>query len=261
MSRERAFELLSAALDSDIGPEERAELDALLEESAEARRLQAELEALERTLADAPQVDPPSGLSQQILDRLVQSERPKRDSLIDWLMSLTFGPVLRYGFSVALGALLVVAVYENQPNKGRPSDITELVGTMAPDVDAPNRRILDSFAFDKTGISSVARLERRNQSLLLDIRIDTTRPVEIAMDFSASEFEFEALAQTQSTLDAIEFSGSVLKIKGRGQRRFAVLLRSRSNTPFATVARINLDYSSDGTFLQQGTLSSAPIRN
>lgn len=257
MSTERAFELMSAALDNDLAPEERAELDALLAESAEARQLQTELEAIERTLADMPQVDPPSGLTRQVVEQFVQPEPANRASLTDWLTSLTFGPVLRYGFSVALGALLVIAVYENQPNKGMPADITELVGTMAPDVDAPNRRILDSFSFENTGISSVARLERRNQSLLLDIRLDTTRPVEIAMDFSASDFEFEALAQTQSTLEAIQFDGKSLRIKGRGQRRFAVLLRSRVEKPWAKETKINLEYSSDGQVLKQGTLSSS----
>lgn len=254
MSEQRAFELLSTALDGDLSPAERQELDDLLADSAEARQLQIDLDALDRMLTDAPELEPPADLADKILKQ-VTTQAPKADSSIsDWLPLLRLGPVLRYGFSVAFGALLVIAVYENQPDIGPTGDITELVGTMAPGGNFPNRKILDSLSFERTGVSSVARLEQRDKALVLDIRIDTTLPVEIAMDFADSSFEFEALAQSE--LESIEFSGDILRVKGRGQRRFAVLLRSRSSKPFATVANIDLKFSSDGHLLQQGTLSS-----
>lgn len=256
MSIERAFELLSAELDNDLSPDEQEELRGLLADSAEARELASELSQLDQTLDKLPNVDPPAGLADQILGALRTPEPTKRVSLFDWLSSIGAGPMLRYGFSVAVGALLAIAVYENQPEGGTGADITELVGTMAPDADRPGRRILDSLSFEQTGVSSVARLERRDRSLVIDIRIDTTRIVEIAMDFDATKFEFEALAQTQSSLDAIEWSGTTLRVKGRGQRRFAVLLRPVDDEASDTETQIRLDYSSEGKILQQGTLDS-----
>ena len=252
MNELRAFELLSAGLDGDLSPEEKTELEQLLAESAEARRLQGELTELDRILADAPDQEPPADLADSIVERTLAAAPEPRQSLWDWLPGLQFGPVLRYGFSVALGALLAIAVYETQPDIGPSGDITELVGTMAPDADPAGREILDSLSFERTGVSSVARLERRDEALVIDVRIDTTQTVEISLDFADSGFDFEALAQSE--LDSIEFAGENLKVKGRGQRRFAVLLRSRSGDPIATEAKIDLEYSSDGDVLQQGTL-------
>lgn len=252
----RAFELLSAAMDGDLSADEQAELDALLKESPEARRLQRELHSFDKMLGDLPDLDPPSGLADRIMGRIPARGEVPQNPIGNWLSSWSLGAVLRYGFACTVGAMLAVTFYENQPNPIFASDITELVGTMAPDSDSPNRKILDSFSFAQPGVSSVARLERRKESLLIDVRIDTTRPVEIAMDFSASEFEFEALAQTQSTFEAIEFSDGVLRVKGRGQRRFAVLLRSDSAAAFSKETIIALQYSSEGDLLQQEVLRS-----
>ena len=254
MSELRAFELLSAALDGDLSENEKAELEQLLGESEEARQMQRDLAELDRILSDAPNQTPPADMEDAIVKRITAGTPEPRRSFLGWLPTLSVGPVLRYGFSVAFGALLAIAVYETQPDIGPSGDITELVGTMAPNADLPGREreILDSLSVEKTGVSSVARLERRDEALVIDVRIDTTQPVEISLDFAASGFEFEALAQSE--LESIEFAGENLRVKGSGQRRFAVLLRSRSRDPFRTGAEIDLEYSSDGDVLQQGTL-------
>lgn len=259
MNTMRAFELLSAALDGQLTPDEKAELDGLLAESEEARKLRDQLTELDQALVDLPSLDPPPGLPAKIAAASGLRDDDEGSTLFDWLSSISVGPLLRYAISFAVGALMVVAVYENQPGIGRASDITELVGTMAPDADTPNRRVLDSISVNKTGVSSVARLERRRNSLVVDIRLDTTLPVEIALDLSMANFEFEALAQTQSTLDAIAFDGNQLRVKGRGQRRFAVLLRSTGDKPFESETTIGLEYSSDGKVLEKGALKSAKL--
>ncbi len=255
MNDERTFELLSAAADDDLSTEEKEELDELLSGSAEARRLKAEFEQMERILLDTPELAPPPDLREQILRRVPQQPEAAF-SLADWLGELRFGAVLRYGFSAAFGALLAVAIYESQPQFGSASDITELVGTMAPDGGSANRRILDSFSFRDKGISSFARLEQRDRALLVDVRIDTTRLVDIKFDFSAAGFEFEALAQTLSNLESIVYTNKILKVKGRGQRRFAVLLRSPDDDVLVDEAKIHLEYSSNGKLLRQGLLSA-----
>lgn len=258
MSMERVFELLSAAADDDLSATERAELDALLEESADARRLKSELQQMEKLMENVSQVDPPDGLDEQILRRATLPEPAKAWSIADWLHPIRSGAAWRYGFSAAFGALLVIAVYESQPRLGPAADITELVGTMAPDSGGA-RTILDTFSFERTGIASIARLERRDNALVLDVRIDTMRPVEIVMDFAAAGLEFEALAQTQTWLESIQFANNVLRVKGRGQRRFSVLLQMSDDISFPGETKIGLEYSSDGTLLEQGSLSSSRL--
>lgn len=261
MNVDRAFELLSASADGDLTSAEQAELDNLLSESEEARKLQRELEGLDELLEGLADLDPPPGLRDEIMRKMPfqisQAEAtPTRASwLSDWL-PIQWGSILRYGVSTAFGALLVVAVYESRPDFGGTIDITELVGTMAPDAGGADRTVLDRFSFDTTGVSSIARLEQIDDALVLDVRIDTDQLVEVAIDFAATGLEFEALAQTTNHIDAIQFADHVLRVKGRGQRRFAVLLRKHDDTSFASEAKINLEYWRNGIFLQQGTLSS-----
>lgn len=256
MSLERAFELLSASADGDLSSDEQSELDTLLRESAETRKLQRELSHMNNLLESLPEQDPPADLRDQIMQR-ASLPRPNTEidwSISDWFRSITLRSFLGYAASTAFGALLVITAYESRPDFGPSPDIAELVGTMAPN--AGDTAMLDRFSVDKTGVSSIARLEQRGDSVVLDIRIDTKQLVEVAVDFAASGFEIEALAQTQSNFESIEFADQVLRIKGRGQRRFAVLLRKRDSTAFAGDAKINLEYSSNGILLQQGTLSS-----
>lgn len=256
MSDERTFELLSAAADDDLTAAEQAELETLLEELPQARNLEADMNRLEDIMTNVADVEPPSRLRDDILQAASLPQAGAKWSVADWLHPIRSGAVLRYGFSVAFGALLVIAVYESQPRLGPTVDITELVGTMAPDSGGAGRSILDTFSFESTGVSSIVRLEQRDDALVLDVRIDATRPVEIAMDFTATGLEFEALAQTQSSFDTIQFANNVLRVKGRGKRRFAVLLHASDDTNSASEAEIALEFSSDGNLLQQGLLKS-----
>lgn len=262
MNDEHTFELLSAAADGDLSDSEKQELDRLVSESTEARELQAQLNRLEDIMAAVPDLDPPATLGDDIIQKAsLPKPRGKAlwslsDSLPDWLHPIQWSAVMRYGVSTAFGALLIVALYESQPNYGPSANITEMVGTMAANVEGVNLAVVDRFSFDATGISSIARLELRDGALVLDIRIDTKDFVEVTVDFENTGLEVEALAQTNSNFESIEFANQILRIKGRGQRRFAVLLRTSDDTPFAGKAEINLEYSSNGNLLQQGSLRS-----
>lgn len=262
MNNDRSFELLSAGADGDLTDGERDELATLIRESADTRKLQAQLDQMEDILASVPDVEPPATLSEQIIRAAKQRIRPNNKAksqsniLPDWLYPIRWGAVFRYSASTAFGALLVMALYESQPNYGPSANITEMVGTMAADADDIDLTLLDRYSFATTSFSSIVRLERRNDALVLDIRIDTSDLVEVAVDFEDSGLEIEALAQTNSNFESIQFADQVLRVKGRGQRRFAVLLRSQSNSTSTSEAKITLEYSSNGNLLQQGTLSS-----
>ena len=268
MTGDRGFELLSAAADGDLSDQERAELEQWLQSSPAARRLQAELAGIEGMLSGCEPIEPPPGLQQAVLERISLPEpeagrtvaesvsESVSESLAEWFGPLRLGRVLSYGFSAAFGALLVIAIYESQPNFGRATDIDDLVGTMAPDARTGSRKILDSFSFAEAGVASTVRLERRDDALVVDVRIETVKPVEIEVDFSDAIMEFEALAQTLNRLDSIQFANRVLRVRGQGDRRFAVLLRSQVGAAANHEATIRLQYSSEGTIVRQGVLRS-----
>ena len=67
MISERTLELINAGIDGELSAEDQQELDAVLESSAEARSMKAELLKLANLMGSLPAQQPPSGLHDQIL--------------------------------------------------------------------------------------------------------------------------------------------------------------------------------------------------
>lgn len=260
MSLDRVFELLSAEADDDLTPTERNELESLISSSDDALQLANEVRRMENFLDNQCAIEPPQNLRDDIMQRIPLGDaRPasSADSGISaWLRSLTWQPVLKYAASTAFGALLVVAVYESQPDFGPNTDIAQLVGTMAPGTVIADKVVLDRFSFDDAGVSSVARLEKRGKAVVLDVMIDADSAVDLLIDFGGTNLQFEAVAQTDTEFDAMQFSNRVLRVKGSGARRFSVLLRSPDGVAYTGDEAIRLEYSSQGSLLQAGALKS-----
>lgn len=260
MNLDRVFELLSAEADGELTPAERQELESLISSSGDARQLANEVRRMENFLGNQRAIEPPPGLRDDIMQRIPLGNArpaPAADSGIPgWLRGLTWQPVLKYAASTAFGALLVVAVYESQPDFGPNTDITQLVGTMAPGTVIADKVVLDRFSFDDAGVSSIARLEKRGKAVVLDVRIDADKPVDLIIDFGGTNLQFEAVAQTDTEFDAMQFSNRVLRVKGRGARRFSVLLRSADGIAYTGDEAIRLEYSIEGSLLQAGALKS-----
>lgn len=260
MNLDRVFELLSGEADGELTPAERTELESLLGASEDARQLAHEVRRMDNFLDNLQAVEPPAGLRDGIMQRIpLNDTRPAVSSdrgVAGWLQALSLPSVLRHAASTAFGALLVVAVYESQPDFGPNTDITQLVGTMAPGTVIADKVVLDRFSFDDSGVSSRARLEKRGKAVVLDVIIDTDTAVDLVIDFGATHLQFEAVAQTDTEFDSVQFSNRVLRVKGRGARRFSVLLRSPGDIAHTGHESIRLEYLSDGQLLQAGALKT-----
>ncbi len=260
MNLDRVFELLSAEADDNLTTAERNELDSLISSSEDARQLANEVRRMDNFLDNQRAIAPPPGLRDDIMQQIPfgnsPSTAPNDNGLSAWLRNLTWRPFLMHAASTAFGALLVIAVYESQPDFGPNTDITQLVGTMAPGTVIADKVVLDRFSFDEAGISSIARLEKRGKAVVLDVRIDADRAVDLVIDFGGTNLQFEAVAQTNTEFDAMQFSNRVLQVKGRGERRFSVLLRSPDGVAYTGDEAIQLKYSSEGSLLQSAALKS-----
>lgn len=244
MNEERARELVSAAADDVLSAEEQEELGRILDESADARAFAEDIRAMESLFAEVPTQEPPDGLRERILNQLpAAGRRNNAPASQSWLRAFFATPTVRYGFTAAAGALLAVSVYESQRPLTGSIDITELVGTMAPTTDS--RAILASHRFHAEGVESRVQLERRGSALLLDIRVDAARPVDIAVDFSGAGVQLDALAQANGAVDSIEIANEVLRLRVRGRRTVTALLNSAGKAPLPGSASIHFDFSSD----------------
>lgn len=256
MNGDRALELLSAAADGELGADEQAELDQLLESSTEARESKAELEALESLLKGLPELEPPASLHTQIMARANPTTPPQRPAKYDWLGALVPGAGLRYALVAATGAL-VAAVFMNTDSMLSGSDnTTDLVGTMAPNATSANTDIIDSFSFRDDGFESNVQLERSNGTLFLNVQMNAAAPLDISVDMTGAGVQADAIAQIESSFDSISLVDHSLFMRAVGEQRLTILLRRVDDAASAEEANITLEFSSNGRLLQRGALTA-----
>lgn len=254
MIDEQNTELIQAGIDGELGREEQAELDDLLADSSEARQLRQELLELTGLLDDEASLELPDGLHREILAKIELP--PAKKGTATGVFSL-FGQVpgfVRYGLAAAAGLLLTVGIYESQQNLPGEHDIGSMVGTIMRNDRAEVEETLDTLIFDRDGVSSAVRLQRRDGALVLDVLLDAKEPVDITVDFTSDGLQFDAIAQTQSELHAIEFADQAIRIKGHGRHHFAVLLHRESDHAVGDEASIELRYTSNGKLIKEGAL-------
>lgn len=257
MSSERILELVSAAADGTLTDEERADLDRLLEESPEARRFHDDLGRIDSIMRKLPELVPPEALHDRIMAGTSLPLARQRRPIFGWLDSLAPFAVLRYGMATAAGLVLAAVFYESQPKFAETADITELVGTMAPDRNRAAADILDTYAFRAGGVESRVLLERRHGALVLDIQVDSDEPVDISVTLAAGGVRFDALAQSGDSLESIEIAGQTLRIRALGRRQLTALLHRVDDAAFEGKEKIELEFSSNGKLLQRGSLTPA----
>lgn len=245
MSDDRAEELISAAADGRLNDAERAELERLLETSPEARRLRDAFDRMESVLASAPEAEPPAGLRDQILNRISPRKRQRVRAAPMWSQWLQTGPVMRHGLSATVGVLLAVSVYESRQPVSDVPDITELVGTMAPGASEGSHDILGTHRFRADGVESRVQLERRDGALLLDIRVDAARDVEIDVDYSAAGLRLDALLQVNGSVESIQITDHVLRLRARGQRTLTALLHKNIGRPMPDMPLMRFRFTSN----------------
>ena len=256
MTDQRTLEMISAAADGELSASERAELEQLLENSAEARKFQAELAEMDSLLGDVPAVEPPDSLHLQIVNRVTLPQNKADTSFLRWLKPPQFMPVLRYGLAAAVGVLLAASFYESQSLFPSNHDFDDLVGTMAPSRVVAEADILDTFDFRVDGLEALVQLQRRDNDVFLDIQIDADASLDISVDMSSTGVRPGALAQLDSSLESIVVEDQALQLRATGQRRLTVLLRRVDDTSIAEEAKITLEFSSDGKLLEQGYLQA-----
>ena len=76
-----ALRLMHLVLDGEASPAERAQLDRLLESSAEARAQYEDLKALFAAIDELPRIEPPPGLGGTAIDRAQHFWQPRVSSL------------------------------------------------------------------------------------------------------------------------------------------------------------------------------------
>ena len=230
MLEARALELINAEIDGELKPDERAELDAILESSAEARAMKAEMLKLVNLLDSVPEQAPPEALAGRILERIpVRKGRPAF-SLTNLVSS--FQP-LPAGLAFAAGLLLTVGVYEMSPERHAPDDLTSMVGTMIMDSQIDLSAQGARLAISAPGVLGSVALSGVGDILVLSFDVAAEKKTEIVIAMAGAGLGFRGIARSPSNGpeagEYYEVSEGSLRVVSETSRPFNVYLRRVEN--------------------------------
>lgn len=224
MLTERTLHLINAELDGELAPGEQEELDALLQSSAEARAMKAELQKLANLLDAEPERTPPPMLHQRILDRVAGPEPAPRFNMTRLFSSLQ--PSV--GLAFAAGLIVTVAVYEWVPVNHSSRDTANMVGTMMAGKQDKAPAVLDRLVVSEQGMAGEVRLLGGRELLMLEVEIDSTRAAEIEIGLSEAGVVFGGIALARpdepAAPESYDVSGGTLRVAGHGRQAFTVFL-------------------------------------
>jgi len=253
MLEERTIYLINADLDGELAPDEKTELETILEASAEARAMRAELLRLNNLLDSLPEQSPPPGLSRQLIDTLLPPPGAGGFKLSGFFSS--FQPVTA-GLAFAAGLLLTVGFYELSPRYQSAGDTANMVGTMvASQVDSTGLLKNDLF-LKGDGFSGTLSLRETDGIYVLNFDLDSNNETEIEVGLERTGLSFGGFAEVKGdankVFDTVAISGGTLRVVNQGRQQFAVFLHENGPDQAIDAGSITVDFSSDASDLHKG---------
>jgi len=222
-------EMIHAAVDGELSPDDAPRLDAYLAESAEGRALRDELQALCNHLGELEPLQPPHGLRETIMRRLPAPRRREQASagitgmLVDWLRI----PAVRYAASFAAGIVAAVLLIDSeQTSRMAFDDVTGLVGTISGVPDHGRVKLQDSVELSLNELAGTVRLGSAGSLMILDFDLVAEDPAEIVVTFDSRDVWFNGFAQLESEGTTVSAERGQVAVRMEGQRRYALYLNN-----------------------------------
>jgi hypothetical protein len=243
MLDERTLNLINADVDGELALAEQQELDSILETSAEARAMRAEVLRLSNMLNSVPKQELPDGLSGRILNQLA----PRRTFSLASVFG-SFQPVTA-GLAFAAGLLMAVGYYEMSPQGIASTDTASMVGTMVGGQKTGLNLLKNNLYFTSDDFSGSISLSENNGLYVLNFDLDSTDRQEIKVGLDQTGLSFGGFAEnagnSNNVMDSVILSGSTLRVVSQGQQQFTVFLRGSSPDQAIAAELITIDVSSD----------------
>lgn len=257
MIEERAMQLINADIDGELTSSERLELDAILESSADARAMKAELLRLSNVLDGLPQQEPPAELSKKIVRQISLPVAKKSFSLAELFSSLQPANI---GMAFAAGLLLTVSFYELGPGSAASVDTAGMVGTMVANQSKDSKLQKNDIFLQGDGFTGTVSLNESEGIYVLNFDLESANKTDVKVGLGRTGLTFGGFADIQSdenkVVNSVAMSGSTLSVQNQGRQQFAVFLREASPGQAIDTKSITIDFSSDGDLIHQGVPES-----
>lgn len=243
-------DLINADIDGELGPDDKAELEAFLAQSAEARALHDQLSKLCSSLDAVDAEDPPPHLRHAIMDSF---KRPApRRATPSFIQNLLAAPALRYAAMFAAGVFLTLSlVNSGQISNQAFDDVTGLVGSVANPIDA---ELISSVSVDEQVVAGTVSLRSAGSMLILDFDLASADPIEIEAGYSDPSIWFNGFAQLESSGMSISAETGRVTVGMEGKRRYAVYLHNEGGRK----TTVSLEFRADGEVVHAASLDYEP---
>ena len=246
MLEERILNLINANIDSELDAAEKEELEAALAGSAEARAMQAELRKLANLLDNAPELDPPPGLTWQVVSRLSPGPAKPSFSLATLFSSFQPAPA---GLAFTAGLLLAVGFYELGPERGMDGDTSRMVGTMVTSEPGERVPLKNDLLVSGDGFSGKISVRDQEGVYVMNFDLESEERTEIEVGLDGTGLLFGGFAQpaggADPVFDSVAISGGTLRVVNQGWQQFAVFLRKDRGAQAVDAKQITVVVSSD----------------
>jgi len=250
----RAMELINAEIDGELTREEQAELDAMLESSADLRAMQAELRNLASMLDSLPEQTPPADLANRILDQIQLPKSEPAFSLAGLFGLFKPAPT---AVAFAAGLLVTVGVYEVASERDVAMDTSRMVGTMVSGSPSQANNEKDSLAISVPGLSGTVSISESGAMRILNFDLDSVEETEIVIALAEAQLGFGGIARAASSgTDAEQsyrISEGTLRMVNQGRQAFSVFLLEAANQDGES-RKISIGIFSDGAPVFSGVL-------
>jgi len=251
MTIEQKFtDLINADIDGEISAEEKAELQAFLDENAEGRALHGELASLCGTLESVDQEDPPPYMRHIIMNSAPPARADEESP--GFLRILFATPALKYAVTFAAGVFLTLSMLDaDQISNQTFDDVTGLVGTVAEPV---NATLAGYVTLSETDIAGTVSLRSTGSLLILDFDLVSADHIEVQADYTDKTIWFNGFAQLASEGTTVSAEAGRVRLgMVEGKQRYAVYLQNRGDRD----TTVSLRFLSDGEIVHQAKLDYA----
>lgn len=251
---QKYIDLINADIDGEINEDDKADLEAFLARSPEARAARAEFEAFCAALDSIETENPPPHMRHVIMNAVPPVSRNSGAAEPGFLHTLLAAPALRYAVTFAAGVFLTLSLVNSSQISNRAfDDVTGLVGTVADPVDA---ELSSTVAIDESAVAGTVSLRTAGSILILDFDLVAASPIEIEADYTDRTIWFNGFAQLESSGTSVSAESGRVTLGMEGKRRYAVYLQNEGGRE----TTVNLRFKADGEVVHEASLDYAPAQ-
>jgi anti-sigma factor RsiW len=239
---ERTLELIHGDIDGEIGPDERRELELLLQASPEARREHEKLGELNLMLGSLGKAEPPAGLRDTIIAAARRPAKPIRNA-----------PARRGGWGIvaAMAATVAgVALFLGRSPELTEFDPSALGGTLGrPATDAG----VPTFRLDGQIVSGAIMLHHSGSGLALEVDLEAERPVEVVAAAAGARLELSGFVRLAGMPAKMATVDGQLRLLHKGNQHYALVLTNKG----AAASAIDVSVYDGENLIGEGRLTLA----